>query len=376
MKPANLIILLARGLDWAMLGSNGGSVVSTDCLDALWEESVRVTAAISPEPRPEAARAALLSGALRSCPDIPPEDSVFARALAGAGYHTAFLGGWNRAEHMPQHPEALAEEALNALDSLARERAPFALFLDLEGPGRDFPAELVKASDLEPLSRIWFRPSPSIRLGDRRVPKKVRLTADLLEAENRLRQRRYAMLSALDRAVGRVTDRLEELALSRETLVVFTSDGGSLFGDHGRIGGDCFYDEALRIPLFLRQSMAFAPGNAELAVSLTDVLPTVLELLKLPAAESSGRSFAPAVEGKELPETAVLVTGKTDAALRGTRYALLKTLPRGQTALFDITTDPYELNDLAENPEFAGLRAELECELEARLSLLPKRNRK
>ena len=371
MKPTNLIFLLAGKLDWAMPGINGNCLSYTDAVDALGEESVRVTCAISGEPDGKRCRAALLCGGYRAA-QLPPEETPFARCLAQAGYAVHFSGSWNSGEHTPLSPDRQTDAVLDTLDTLSRSGAPFALFCDFDAPGDGSTPELASEDDLAPFRDRWFRPAPSFALNDRSVPRAARLTPSRLSEENERRKLRYAMLTALDRSVERILSRVDEYALSRDTLIVFTSDGGLLFGDHGRVGGDTFYEEAVRTPLFFRQTMALSPGEAELCISSADLCPTVLSLLNLPVPEEiTGRSFAPAILNGTEDCTPALITGKDYAALRTQHHKLCKDLKRKKTMLFDLRTDPYELNDLAETETSSALRTEMEAALNARLSALP-----
>ena len=100
-----------------------------------------------------------------------------------------------------------------------------------------------------------------------------------------------------DHEVGELLDGLRDARASTErTLVVFTSDHGEEFGEHGWIGHDeTLYDEVLHVPLILR-----APGLVPAGVrvprqaSLVDLMPTLLELLGVAAPRSiHGRSLVP-----------------------------------------------------------------------------------
>ena len=305
MKPTNLIFLLARELDWSMLGSNGNCHSFTDAIDVLAADSVCVSCAVSGEPEPSAARTALLHGRYRAPVSPVPEKTPFAAALLSAGYGVHFSGGWNRPAHTPLSPDSQTDAVLDTLESLSRGNAPFALFCDFDAPGTGMLPDLTSGRDLEPFKKRWFRPNPSFALNDGRVPKRIRLTADLLAAENERQKLRYAMLTALDRSVERILGRVEELGLSRDTLTVFTSDGGRFFGEHGRTGSGGFYEEAVRTPLYLRQTMTLAPGEAEVCISTADLCPTVLSLLNLPIPEGmTGRTHPPSSRERRMPPCA------------------------------------------------------------------------
>ena len=67
----------------------------------------------------------------------------------------------------------------------------------------------------------------------------------------------YAMTANLDWNVGRLLAAVDELGLRDDTLFVFTSDHGELFGAHGRKGKNIFYEEAVRVPFLVRQPAAY-----------------------------------------------------------------------------------------------------------------------
>lgn len=98
-------------------------------------------------------------------------------------------------------------------------------------------------------------------------------------------------VSNADAAIGRVLARLKELKLDGVTAVVVTADHGEGFGEHGfRRHGDSFYEEVLRVPLLMRLPGVPArrmKGTARLA----DVVPTLLEYLRLARMPTQGRSL-------------------------------------------------------------------------------------
>ena len=361
MRSVNLLFLLARRLDWSMVGWNGNCISDTDAIDTLAEESVRITCAVSGEPAEASCRSALLWGRYHAPASPKPEETPFAAALQSAGYAVQFSGGWNRPEHAPLSPDAQTEEALGELDALSRSHAPFALFCDFDAPGDGTLPDLALEDDLAPFRDRWFRPAPSFGLNVRSVPKGQRLTQDRLAEENERRKVRFAMLSALDRSVERLLSRVDELGLARDTLVVFCSDGGLFFGEHGRAGSDWFYEEAVRTPLYLRQTMTLTPGDVPVCLSSADMMNTVLSLMNVPVPEkSAGHDFAPAILEGTADTSPALICGKGYAALREEDFVLCREDKRGTVMLFDLRTDPYQLIDLAKDSAHARRRREME----------------
>src|SRR5687767_11219512 len=100
----------------------------------------------------------------------------------------------------------------------------------------------------------------------------------------------------MDAEIGRLLERLRELGLDRDTLVVFVGDHGEEFLEHGRtFHGQTTYGELANVPLIVWRPGAVAAGRVvEQAVETIDVMPTILAAVGLPTPkEAQGASFAP-----------------------------------------------------------------------------------
>ena len=88
----------------------------------------------------------------------------------------------------------------------------------------------------------------------------------------------YAMVSLMDKYIGQILDRLESAGLADNTLVVFTTDHGHLFGQHGMIAkGGFHYEDLIRLPYIVRAPGQVAPGKRSTALqSLVDLPVTFL----------------------------------------------------------------------------------------------------
>ena len=162
-------------------------------------------------------------------------------------------------------------------------------------------------------------------------------------------------------------DRLDQLGLGRDTLVVFTSDHGEAFGEHGQFQHDDLYAGTLRVPLVLRW-----PGRlpAGLRIGsrgrLIDVMPTILELLGVSAPPSlQGRSLTPLLHDAYAgPGVEGAVSEYSDARVYESlrRGGLSYIVDGPEERLFDLLRDPGERqNVLATRPaEAAAMRATLE----------------
>lgn len=88
----------------------------------------------------------------------------------------------------------------------------------------------------------------------------------------------YGMISLMDKYIGRILDRLHQLQLDNDILVVFTTDHGHFFGQHGLIAkGPFHYEDMIRVPLICRLPGKLPAGHTSEALqSLVDLAPTML----------------------------------------------------------------------------------------------------
>jgi len=181
-------------------------------------------------------------------------------------------------------------------------------------------------------------------------------------------------IAAVDQEIGRVLDALRASGAWGRTLIVFTSDHGESLGEHDYYfdHGNDLFDPCLRVPLVVVVPGA-APGVRSPALASTlDVLPTVLDIVKLPyPANLAGTSLAGAAAGRAGPAREHLFAQNDHAmsAVFDARYKLVAVFegvaPR--YALYDRGSDPGETRDVAGGqPEpFRRYRQALERFLEA-----------
>lgn len=179
----------------------------------------------------------------------------------------------------------------------------------------------------------------------------------------------YGMVSMMDHSIGRILERLEALGLAENTLVVFASDHGHLFGQHGLIAkGPFHYEDLLKVPLLARWPGRIPAGRKSDALqSLVDLPVTLLRFCGLEVPRSmvgvdqsavwTGRQARARehvlVENRHQPTTVNLRT-YIDA-----RYKITVHLGREYGELFNLEEDPGEVNNLWAAPASAGLKQEL-----------------
>ena len=249
---------------------------------------------------------------------------------------------------------------------------------EVEGFARAADAEAEMA--LHPLSRFGL----SFTGKDSFVPAAEGRVKDLSDAEFRqIKATYYGMIAEVDAQLGRVFDAVRAAGAWEETLIVFTSDHAEMLGDHWYLGKGGFFDQSQHIPLIIRDPRRpQAHGRKEDAFTeAVDLFPTLLDTLGTPPGHHpDGRSLTPfladetpddwrdavhwefdfrdvAGETAErwfgLPSTRLSMTVVRTERWKYVHFAALPPL------LFDLTADPHNLVDLAQNPDFLSVRLEL-----------------
>ena len=177
------------------------------------------------------------------------------------------------------------------------------------------------------------------------------------------------MIESLDQSVGRVLDKLAELQLEKNTLVLFTSDNGGLSTSEGsptsnvplRAGKGWHYEGGLREPLLVRWPGVTRPGSVcdEPLIS-TDYYPTLLEIASLPAKPEQhvdGQSLAPLLWGGTRPERPLYwhyphygnQGCSPGGVVRVGDYKLIEWFEDDRVELFNLREDLGEQHDLADS---------------------------
>jgi uncharacterized sulfatase len=179
----------------------------------------------------------------------------------------------------------------------------------------------------------------------------------------------YGMISCMDKYIGRILDKLDELGLADNTVVVFTTDHGHFFGQHGlQFKGGFHYEDLIKLPFIVRYPGHVPAGRTSTAIqSLVDLAPTFLSLAGIPiphhmtgidqsevwkGTKSSVRDHA-IVEFRHEPTTIHQKTYVNE------RYKLTVYYNQTYGELFDLQEDPGEIHNLWDEPEYAELKSEL-----------------
>jgi len=276
--------------------------------------------------------------------------------------------------------DVITDEALQFIE--AHRHQPFYLSVHYTAPHSPWvghPQDIVDSYDDCPFDSCPQEP---------RHPWAISLTDRCLGNREMLKGY-FAAVTAMDENVGRIIDRLEELGLRRNTLVVFASDNGFSCGHHGFWGKGNgthprnMYENSIKVPAIFSHPGRLPQGRVEEAlVSAYDFLPTLLDYLDLPLPEGRnlpGRSILPLLEGgsDQGPETVVVYDEYGPVRMIRTReWKYVHRYPDGPHDLYDLVNDPDERHNLAEDPAQAKRIRELKGMMEEWFAryLIPERD--
>lgn len=179
----------------------------------------------------------------------------------------------------------------------------------------------------------------------------------------------FAFMSLIDHQIGRILDRLRQLNLEQETLVIFTADHGETLGSHGGIQnkGYAMYEEIMRVPLMI-QSAGLAPRRERALVSLNDLCPTILASAgeSDPERGRHGKSLLPLLRDGHTAwrstlggEFHGLQAPYTQRMIVNERYKYVWNIA-DTDELYDLQADPREMHNRIADSAMSGLRGEMQ----------------
>lgn len=351
--PPNLLLVTIDTLRADRLRCYGYGAIETPATDRLAREGVLLEDAVVQVPQTRPSHASILTGrepyehGVRDNFSPPMQRSLptLATILKTRGFETAaFIGAF---------PLAASSGLGSGFDLYDDRLTPS------QGPGGAFLAQRrgaeVVDSALRWLKRDRTRPFFAwVHLYDPHTP-----YDPPAPYERRYAGRLYdGEVAYADAQVGRLLAWLDEKALAARTLVVVTSDHGEGLGEHGEDEHLMFvYDSTLKVPLLVSWP-GVLPAGRRIAGQFrsVDLLPTILDLMRIPAVATSGLSRASQVRaGQSLPDNdsyAESLYGELHfgyAPLRALRAAGWKYVEAPRAELYDLRTDPGEQKSLLES---------------------------
>ena len=424
----NLIYVFADQLRYLSCGYAGDERARTPNLDRLAAGGVSFQNAVSMTPVCAAYRASLMTGKYTTTTGmvinelrLSPEHECFGHVLTRGGYNTGYIGKWHLWANQlgnhssdrngftppgpyrlgfdgewaaynfhhnnynafyyrdqptkipyrqpgverPYEPDAQTDMAIDFIGRAARQDNPFALFLSYGTPHDPWDWANVPGHFAEMFRDVPFPKPPNF--SSRQDPYADAwgtMGQRYLDNLQQYQQVYYAMTANLDWNLGRLVESLRKAGRLEETVLVFTSDHGEMFGAHGRRAKNIFYEEAARVPFVVHWPGQIPAGRLSGAcLSTPDIMPTLLGLLDLPVPEAvEGMSLGHCALGEEGPEPEAALMQNTGAcaawkdghewrALRDKQYTYAVYRRDGKELLFDNRSDPHQTVDLAGDPK-------------------------
>jgi arylsulfatase A-like enzyme len=272
----------------------------------------------------------------------------------------------------------LTDTAIGLLEERAREGRPFFLRVDTDAPhvANVVPepyASMYHPSTIPPWPNFEesFAGKPA---GHLRKHREWHLEGKGWDWWSQVVAKYYGDVSLIDSCVGRLLQAVRGCGLEENTAVLFATDHGDALGSHRHFEkAGTMYDEVYRIPLLVRMPAGWSRGRRPLPfVRLLDLMPTLVELAgaELPQ-PVQGRSLVPLLRGEEptdWPDSVYCehhgeVWGyQSQRMVRTTGWKYVYN-PHDLDELYNLRDDPGELLNLAEHPEFAGVREETQARL-------------
>ena len=437
-RRPNIVMVLVDDMRWDEMRVAGHPFIDTPNMDRLAREGARFTNAFATTPLCSPSRATLLTGQYAHTNGIidntaRPSHSlqVFPLELQRAGYRTGFFGKWHMGnddsprpgfDHwvaMPGQGEAIDPplnvdgERVHAKGYTTDVLTDYAERFINRPSDRPFLVYLahkaihpnVVQRDDGSLGSVSNQPGGFVaaerhrgRYVGRTMPRRANAFKPPLGKPALLRQidempplgpktatsdddirGRLEMLLAVDDSLGRILAALERKGILNDTVVVFTSDHGYFYGEHGlneerRLA----YEETIRVPLVIRYPPLTKAGSTppEMALGL-DVAPTLLEVAGLkPGAGLQGRSLVPVLKNEARDwRTSFLIEYFTDTvfprirnmgyvAARTSRYKYISYRElQGMDELYDLEKDPYEETNIIDRSDARETLQKMQAEL-------------
>jgi N-acetylglucosamine-6-sulfatase len=406
----NIVLVLTDDQRWDALGCTGNPYLKTPNIDriaregALFENPLVVCSLCTPS------RATILSGLYGHITGVgynaAPQAGLdghptFPELLRDQGYETAFFGKWHLGnpgakpfrgfdhwesfEHQgryfdqPLNVDGVEQPTHGYLTDVLTEHAvawierahtkPFLVVLSVKNPHFPYKPPERHVGSLEnvvpalpPSAEDPIESLPLQMQRSRRAPGMAKFPGDEKVVALNYRQYLESILS-VDESVARLFDVLERKGVLDATFLVFTSDNGFLWGDHGLVQKFRTYEPSLKVPLLVRYPPVVAPGTrVRDAVLNLDLAPTFLDLAGAPIPRAmQGRSLMPLLSRAKVEWRAStlhyspLIQPSNEPEELAVRTAPWKYIRFRsmviEEALYDLARDPDERTNLAGDPD-------------------------
>ncbi|MCQ2462626.1 MAG: sulfatase [Clostridia bacterium] len=429
-KQPNLIYVFADQLRYSSVGYNGDTLARTPNIDELSKASTVMDNCCSGHPVCAPYRASLFTGKYTTSTGmvineirINPNHKTFANVLTENGYDVSYIGKWHmyaaqlghhfnpKNSYIPQgadrlgfdgffaaynfhhryfspkayyhlnspekiyysgyEPDCQTDMAIEKIREHKRSGKPFALFLSIGTPHNPWEKDNVPEKYYNMFKDTVFPVPPNYKKkNDPYADGWAKFMPGKRKHINDWKRVYYAMTANLDENVGRISAAIDKEGISDNTIFVFTSDHGEMFGAQGRHAKNIFYEEACRVPFLIKWGDKLKKGICDTCFNTVDIMPTLLSMMSLPVPNTvqgtdisgdilrTGKTDNPCLMMGTGP-TAMYGDGKEWRAVRTKRFTYAVYKKDSNELLFDNINDPYQLNNLASQSEHAQTKNEL-----------------
>ncbi|SOE20185.1 Arylsulfatase A [Spirosomataceae bacterium TFI 002] len=416
-KPNILYILVDQWRAQAS-GYAGDQNAITPNLDKLASESVNVRNAISGMPVCTPYRGSLMTGQYPLTNGIFMNDvlldtnaTTIAKVYQAQNYQTGFVGKWHLDGHgrntyipptrqqgfkywktlecthdynnSPYYDgsssqkkfwkgyDALEQtkDVLTFLDKNANQEKPFFLMLSIGSPHDPYQTAPAEFKKLYANKEIIINPNVP-------VEKRDKVREDL--------RGYYAHISAIDHGIGQLWQKLKDLNIDENTIIVFTADHGDLLGAHGAWNKQQPYQESIKVPFLVHypKLLGTQGSSSDVLLNSPDIMPTLLGMSGINIPNSvEGKDYSKVLTGKEKSKTQYALIsciqpfgqwsrdrgGKEYRGVTDAQFTYARDLS-GPWLLFDNIADPFQMNNLINKPEHSKLQKRMEKALQKELA--------
>jgi len=398
-RSPNIVFILADDLGWTDLGCFGSTFYRTPHIDRLAKEGMRFTSAYAACPVCSPTRAAILTGRYPArmhltdwipgrippgvkmrvpdwTPHLPLLEITTPEALSNTNYISADIGKWHlgNAEHYPENQGFSLNFAGTHLGSPPNYFSPYGISNVPDTVKGEYLTDRLTSEALRFLDQSRQRPfflylaHYAVHTPLEAKPEMAARYRDRIRPGQAHSHPVYAaMIESVDESVGRVMAKLDELGLTRNTVIIFTSDNGGVVGRRHITSNEplreekgTLYEGGIRVPAIIRWPGVTAPGSvSDVPITSVDYFPTILEMAGLePPAPVDGVSLAPLLKGRTIDRGAIywhyphynfhqpLIPTRPCGAIRKGGYKLIEFYEDNAIELYNLKDDIGERQNL------------------------------
>jgi choline-sulfatase len=281
-----------------------------------------------------------------------------------------FGGYWKGGKHWS---EVLGDHAEDFLGNAGNSSNPFFMYLAFNAPHdpRQSPKQYV---DKYPLDKVSvpenFLPQypykDSIGCGPGLRDEKLAPFPRTRYAVKVHRREYYAIITHMDNQIGRILNALDKTGKADNTYIFFTADHGLAVGHHGLIGKQNMYDHSVRVPLMVVGPEIPKNKRITTPVYLQDIMPTSLQLAGVRKPKHiQFKSLLPLIRGRSESSYDAIYGGyiNLQRMISADGYKMIYYPKIDKTLLYNLRTDPLEMNNIADDPANAHVIEKLRRKL-------------